>query len=175
MDLSDFVLFPVLAQLPAALTGHVRALECARTQEGREQMTKAMWSPGETQHGQPEIRGFASFDDPEALSYVDSNGKPNFALIQQSDEFRTLRRRLTTFIFPMTALFLASYLTFVLLSAYAKDFVSTKVVGVINLGILLGLGQFVVSIVITLSYARYAKRRLDPQRRLLAEKTGVEE
>ncbi|KOV82267.1 hypothetical protein ADL03_25030 [Nocardia sp. NRRL S-836] len=138
-------------------------------------MTKAMWSPGETQHGQPEIRGFASFDDPDVPSYVDSNGNPNFTLIQQSDEFRALRRRLTTFVFPMTALFLASYLTFVLLSAYAKDFVSTKVIGVINLGILLGLGQFVVSIVITLSYARYAKRRLDPQRRLLAEKTGVEE
>ncbi|ANZ35802.1 hypothetical protein BBK82_06595 [Lentzea guizhouensis] len=138
-------------------------------------MTKAMRSPGETQHGQPEIRGFASFDDPEVLSYVDSNGKPNYALIQQSDEFRALRRRLTTFIFPMTVLFLTSYLTFVLLSAYAKNFVSTKVIGVINLGILLGLGQFVVSIVITLSYARYAKRRLDPQRKLLAEKTGVEE
>jgi len=138
-------------------------------------MTKAMWSPGETQHEHREIRGFASFDDPETLSYVDSNGKPNFVLIHQTDEFRALRRRLTTFIFPMTVLFLASYLTFVLLSAYAKDFVSIKVVGVVNLGILLGLGQFVTSIVITLSYARFAKRRLDPQRKALAEKTGVEE
>ncbi|GGU25090.1 DUF485 domain-containing protein [Lentzea flava] len=138
-------------------------------------MTKAMWSPGETQHEHQELRGFASFEDPAALSYVDSNGKPNFVLIQQTDEFRTLRRRLTTFIFPMTVLFLSSYLTFVLLSAYAKDLVSTKVIGVINLGILLGLGQFVVSILITLGYSRYAKRRLDPQRQLLAEKTGVEE
>lgn len=138
-------------------------------------MTKAMSSPGETQHEYRESRGFASFDDPEALSYVDSNGKPNFELIRQTDEFRTLRRRLTTFVFPMTALFLTSYLTFVLLSAYAKDFVSTKVIGVINLGILLGLSQFVTSIIITLGYARYAKRRLDPQRKLLAEKTGVEE
>ena len=75
----------------------------------------------------------------------------------------------------MTALFLSSYLTFVLLSAYAHEFVSTKVIGVINVGILLGLGQFVTSIIITLGYARYAKRRLDPQRQLLAEKTGVEE
>jgi uncharacterized membrane protein (DUF485 family) len=138
-------------------------------------MTKALWSPGEAQHEHREARGFASFDDPETLSYVDSNGKPNFVLIQQTDEFRALRRRLTTFIFPMTVLFLASYLTFVLLSAYAKDFVSIKVVGVINLGILLGLGQFVTSIIITLSYARFAKRRLDPQRKALAEKTGVEE
>lgn len=138
-------------------------------------MTKAMRSPGETQQEYREIRGFASFDDPETLSYVDSNGKPNFELIRQTDEFRTLRRRLTTFVFPMTALFLTSYLTFVLLSAYAKDFVSTKVIGVINLGILLGLSQFVTSIIITLGYARYAKRRLDPQRKLLAEKTGVEE
>ncbi|NKE56402.1 DUF485 domain-containing protein [Lentzea sp. PSKA42] len=138
-------------------------------------MTKAMWSPGETQHEDREYRGFASFDDPEALSYVDSNGNPNFALIQQTDEFRSLRRRLTMFIFPMTVLFLASYLTFVLLSAYARDIVSIKVIGLINLGILLGLGQFVTSIIITLGYARYAKRRLDPQRKLLAEKTGVEE
>ena len=138
-------------------------------------MTKAMRSPGDTQQEYREIRGFASFDDPETLSYVDSDGKPNFALIQQTDEFRSLRRRLTTFIFPMTALFLTSYLTFVLLSAYAKEFVSIKVIGVINLGILLGLSQFVTSIIITLGYARYAKRRLDPQRKLLAEKTGVEE
>jgi len=138
-------------------------------------MTKAMWSPGETEQVHQESRGFASFEDPEALSFVDSNGNPNFALIRQTDEFRTLRRHLMLFIFPMTALFLASYLTFVLLSAYAKDFVSTKVIGVINLGILLGLGQFVTSIIITLGYARYAKQKLDPQRRLLAEKTGVEE
>jgi uncharacterized membrane protein (DUF485 family) len=138
-------------------------------------MTKAIHSPGETLHEDREYRGFASFADPEALSYVDSNGKPNFALIRQTDEFRILRRRLTTFVFPMSVLFLASYLTFVLLSAYAKDVVSTKVIGVINLGILLGLGQFVTSIIITLGYARYAKRRLDPQRQLLAEKTGVEE
>lgn len=138
-------------------------------------MTKAVWSPGETQHEHREMRGFASFDDPETLSYVHSDGKPNFVLIQQTEEFRALRRRLTAFVFPMTALFLTSYLTFVLLSAYAKDFVSTKVIGVINLGILLGLGQFVTSIIITLGYARYAKRRLDPQRKLLAEKTGVEE
>ncbi|MFD9698444.1 DUF485 domain-containing protein [Lentzea sp. NPDC059081] len=138
-------------------------------------MTKAIRSPGETLQEYREIRGFASFDDPETLSYVDSNGKPNFEAIRQTDEFRNLRRRLTTFIFPMTALFLASYLTFVLLSAYAKDFVSTKVFGVVNLGILLGLSQFVTSIIITLGYARYAKRRLDPQRKLLAEMTGVEE
>jgi uncharacterized membrane protein (DUF485 family) len=138
-------------------------------------MTKALWSPGETQHERQELRGFASFDDPDSLSYVDADGRPNFTLIQQTEEFRALRRRLTTFIFPMTVLFLASYLTFVLLSAYAKDFVSIKVIGVINLGILLGLGQFVTSIIITLSYARFAKRRLDPQRKALAEKTGVEE
>lgn len=138
-------------------------------------MTKAVWSPGETQHEHREMRGFASFEDPAALSYVDSDGNPKFALIRETDEFRVLRRRLTAFVFPMTALFLSSYLTFVLLSAYAHEFVSTKVIGVINVGILLGLGQFVTSIIITLGYARYAKRRLDPQRQLLAEKTGVEE
>lgn len=82
--------------------------------------------------------------------------------VHQSAEFATLRQRLRGFVFPMTALFLAWYLSYVLLAAYAPEFMATKVFGNVNAGLLLGLGQFVSTFVITWLYVRYANRNLDP-------------
>ncbi|WP_223199560.1 DUF485 domain-containing protein [Solihabitans fulvus] len=106
---------------------------------------------------------------------VDSDGNPDFAVIQQSPEFQELRRRLRRFVFPMSALFLAWYLTYVLFAAYAHDFMSQKVGGQVNVGIVFGLLEFVSTVIITLVYARYAKRRLDPQRDLVRSRAGVVE
>ena len=50
-------------------------------------------------------------------------------------EFDALRRALRRFVFPMTAAFLVWYALYVLLSAYARDFMSTKVVGHINVAL----------------------------------------
>ncbi|WP_158887367.1 DUF485 domain-containing protein, partial [Amycolatopsis anabasis] len=44
----------------------------------------------------------------------------------QSPEFKELRTRLRKFVFPMTALFLAWYLLYVLLADYAHGFMSVK-------------------------------------------------
>lgn len=85
-----------------------------------------------------------------------------YAEVQASPEFAELRRRFRGFIFPMTALFLVWYFTYVLLSTYAAGFMSTKVIGNINVGLLLSLGQFVSTFVITLVYRRWADRTLDP-------------
>ena len=87
----------------------------------------------------------------------------DFAAVQASPEFRELRRRLRRFVFPMTALFLLWYLGYVLLGAYAHDFMSTKVFGEITVGLLLGLGQFVSTFVITGLYVKFADRQLDPR------------
>jgi uncharacterized membrane protein (DUF485 family) len=81
---------------------------------------------------------------------------------QQSAEFTELRRRFRSFAVPMTVAFLAWYLLFVLLSSYAHDFMATKVFGNINIGLLLGLGQFVTTFVITTLYVRHAGRSTDP-------------
>jgi uncharacterized membrane protein (DUF485 family) len=81
---------------------------------------------------------------------------------QQSPEFTELRRRFRSFAIPMTAAFLAWYLLFVLLSSYAHDFMATKVFGNVNIGILLGLGQFVTTFLITTLYVRHAGRSTDP-------------
>jgi uncharacterized membrane protein (DUF485 family) len=81
---------------------------------------------------------------------------------QQSPEFTELKRRFRRFAFPMTFAFLAWYLLYVLLSTYAHDFMSTPVFGNVNIGLLLGLGQFVSTFVITHLYVAHAGRRTDP-------------
>jgi len=81
---------------------------------------------------------------------------------QNSPEFQDLKRRFRAFAFPMTLAFFSWYLLFVLLSTYAHDFMSTQVFGNVNLGLLLGLGQFVSTFVITHLYVNHANKRTDP-------------
>jgi uncharacterized membrane protein (DUF485 family) len=81
---------------------------------------------------------------------------------QRSPEFALLRQRLRTFVFPVSGLFLAWYLIYVLLADYAHGFMSIKVAGNINIGLVLGLLQFVTTFVITTLYVRYANTKLDP-------------
>src|SRR4051794_34681760 len=83
---------------------------------------------------------------------------------QNSPEFRELKQRFRRFAFPMTAAFLAWYLLYVLLSTYAPDVMATRVFGNVNLGLLLGLGQFVSTFLITQLYVSYSARKLDPIR-----------
>ena len=68
-----------------------------------------------------------------------SDAGSRYAEVQQSAEFQELRRRFRRFVFPMTALFLAWYFLYVLLSSFAVDFMSTKVFGNINVGLIFGL------------------------------------
>lgn len=87
---------------------------------------------------------------------------PRWTEIWDSPDFHELRRRLRRFVFPMTAAFLVWYLTYVLLADYAHGFMSTRVIGNVNVGLLLGLSQFVSTFLITTLYVRYADRKLDP-------------
>ncbi|GLZ42375.1 DUF485 domain-containing protein [Actinokineospora sp. NBRC 105648] len=98
---------------------------------------------------------------------------PDWVEIHDSAEFVELRRRLRRFVFPMTALFLVWYLVYVLLADYAHAFMATKLVGDINVGLVLGLLQFVSTFVITGLYVRYADRRLDPLATRIRE--GIED
>ncbi|WP_371479001.1 DUF485 domain-containing protein [Kitasatospora sp. NBC_00315] len=82
--------------------------------------------------------------------------------IEESEEFRDLRRSFRSFAFPVTVGFVLWYLLYVLLSSYAPAFMATKVVGHINVALVLGLLQFLSTFVIAAWYARFADRRLDP-------------
>ena len=82
--------------------------------------------------------------------------------VQQSAEFAGLRRKIRNFIFPMTVAFFLWYALYVLLSAYARGFMSVKLIGNINVALLLGLLQFVSTFVIAWYYSRFAARQIDP-------------
>jgi uncharacterized membrane protein (DUF485 family) len=90
--------------------------------------------------------------------------------VHTQPEFIELRRRLRTFVFPMTVVFLSWYFLYVLCSAFARGFMAHKLVGNINVGLVFGLLQFVTTFGIAYLYSRYANRRLDP----LADKLRAE-
>jgi uncharacterized membrane protein (DUF485 family) len=104
-----------------------------------------------------------------------ANTAQQFLDMQASPEFQDLRTRLRRFVFPMTAVFLVWYATYVLLGAFAHDFMATAVFGNVNVGLLIGLGQFVSTFVITGLYVRFANRELDPRAAAIrAEMEGTE-
>ncbi|MFI9650237.1 DUF485 domain-containing protein [Streptomyces sp. NPDC052040] len=86
-----------------------------------------------------------------------------YIAVQQSAEFGELRRSHRSFAFPLTAAFIAWYLLYVLLSNYAGGFMGTKLLGNVNVALVLGLAQFLTTFLIAWWYARRAATRLDPR------------
>jgi uncharacterized membrane protein (DUF485 family) len=93
---------------------------------------------------------------------TDTTPAEKYLEVQRSDEFVGLRRRLRNFIFPVTIAFFLWYALYVLLSAYARDFMSVKLFGNINVALVLGLLQFISTFVIAWYYSRFASREIDP-------------
>ncbi len=93
---------------------------------------------------------------PDAAASVD------FEHVQSTERFQELRKRHRSFVFPMAVVFLLWYFAYVLLADYAVGFMSTKVWGNINVGLILGLLQFVSTFAITGWYVSYSNRKLDP-------------
>ena len=89
-------------------------------------------------------------------------GDLHWAEIQASEEFQGLKRALRRFIFPATAVFLAWYLLYVLMTVYARGFLRLEVFGRVNVAYLFGLSQFVSTFVIAYVYSRYADKYVDP-------------
>ena len=85
-----------------------------------------------------------------------------FQQVQHSEDFSRLRRSFRGFAIPMTVAFLVWYFAYVLLSTYAEGLMATPLLGNLNLGIVLGLSQFVMTFLITWLYIRHANKSLDP-------------
>ena len=87
---------------------------------------------------------------------------PVYDDMYDSPEFKELRRRYRSFAFPATVAFLTWYLLYVVMSNWAPDFMSTQVVGNINVALVFGLLQFVTTFLIAWLYARYMNSNVDP-------------
>jgi uncharacterized membrane protein (DUF485 family) len=101
-----------------------------------------------------------STDTPETAA-LDAPSDPYLA-VQQSAEFGGLRKALRGFVFPMTAAFFLWYALYVILSAYARDFMGTTLFGHINVALVFGLLQFASTFLIAWLYSRHAEREIDP-------------
>ena len=89
-------------------------------------------------------------------------GGVDYIAEERAPQFLELKRKHRSFVFPLSVAFLVWYFAFVLLSSFAPDFMAQKVWGLVTLGLLLGLGQFVTTFAITMWYVSYANRHLDP-------------
>ncbi len=89
-------------------------------------------------------------------------GGIDYVAVEESPRFVELKRRQRSFVFPLAIAFLVWYFAYVLLSSFAVDFMSQRVWGDITVGLLFGLGQFVTTFGITMTYVWYANRKLDP-------------
>jgi uncharacterized membrane protein (DUF485 family) len=101
-------------------------------------------------------------ETPVTTETPSSSSVERYRAVQQSEDFQRLRKQLRSFIFPMTVAFFLWYLLYVLLSAYARGFMSAKIVGNINVALVFGLLQFLSTFVIAWYYSRYAAQKLDP-------------
>lgn len=105
-----------------------------------------------------------------------SNDAPNQATgdidyeeVEQHHDFQQLKYRFRRFVFPWSIAFMVWFFAYVLMSTYAKDFMSQPVIGLINVGLIIGLLQFVSTFGITMLYVRFANKTLDPMSKKIRE------
>ena len=95
---------------------------------------------------------------------------PIYVELHQTPEFSELRSKFRRFVFPATFAFMAWYLLYVVMSNWATDFMSTKVVGNINVALVFGILQFVSTFLIAWLYGRYMNAKVDPLARDLNQR-----
>ena len=81
-----------------------------------------------------------------------------------------LRKTHRGFVFPLAVAFLVWYLLYVVLAMYAPQLFAIQVIGNVNLGVVLGLLQFVTTFAITGAYVSFANRKLDPKATAIRER-----
>ena len=98
----------------------------------------------------------------------------DFLKEEEYPEFKALKRKRFSVVIPLSIAFLVWYFLYVILSTYAHDFMSTKVVGEINVGLVFGLLQFVTTFAITMFYVSFANKKLDPPSEAIRERLQAE-
>lgn len=85
-----------------------------------------------------------------------------YRYVQGTEEFSKLRSTFRSFTMPLTVAGLIWYIGYVLVATYAGDFFGNSVPVFGNVGILLGVLQFVTTFLITWLYIGFANKKLEP-------------
>ncbi|MEO2065382.1 MAG: DUF485 domain-containing protein, partial [Desulfurobacteriaceae bacterium] len=98
--------------------------------------------------------------------------KEELLQILRDPEFQELIRKVTFVSLVFTAIMLIVYYSFILMLAYAKDFLSTPICEgcATNYGIVIGIGIIVFSWLLTGAYIWWANSNYDPVVKRLREK-----
>ena len=90
------------------------------------------------------------------------SANPLYEELHDSPDFTELRKKFRAFVFPATIAFMVWYLLYVIMSNWAHDFMSTEVVGNINVALVFGILQFVTTFLMAWAYGRYMNKNVDP-------------
>lgn len=87
----------------------------------------------------------------------------DFRNMQNNPEFKELKSKFRSFTFPMSVAFFVWYIGFVALATYMPDFMGQQIFGLFNVGMLLGVLQFVTTFAITAAYIKFANKQIEPR------------
>ena len=98
----------------------------------------------------------------------------SYAQIRDNPKFKSLIAKRNSYAFMMTALMMIVYYGYILLIAFNKEWLATKIgVGyVTSIGIPMGLGVIVFTIFITVIYVRRANTEFDAEAAQVLKEAG---
>jgi len=82
--------------------------------------------------------------------------------MQHSPEFQELRSTFRGFTFPMMIASLVWYIFYVILATFMPEFMARPFLS-LNVGLWLGLAQFITTFLITWIYVRWANQNIEPR------------
>ncbi len=85
----------------------------------------------------------------------------DWGAIIKDPRFQSLRRRKTSFLWGLMAVSVFYFLLLPIGAAYFQDLFKIKVWGVVNVGLLFALSEFVITLGIAILYSRKASRDFD--------------
>ena len=88
----------------------------------------------------------------------------------ESAEFKTLIDAKQRSIVPMIVIYMIGYMGLSVLAGFGRGILGTKVLGAVNLGFVLIAGNYVMSWVLAIVYARISANRHDPLVKVVVDK-----
>ena len=83
--------------------------------------------------------------------------------VEESDEFRDLVATRRRFTLPALIAFAVVFGTFLVLSAYARDFMAQKAIGSVTWAWVIAVVVILLTVLLTVLYGRFADRDLAPK------------
>ncbi len=88
----------------------------------------------------------------------------------ESPEFKTLIDAKQRSIVPMVVIYIIGYMGLSVLAGFGRGILGTKVLGAVNLGFVLIAGNYVMSWILAIVYARISANRHDPLVKVVVDK-----